>query len=63
LTYKRGSTVTDSNIELNHYDRWIRLKNVPAVKLPIFLNLLHTHAPIGVKVSVKGLFLLETIIY
>ncbi|KAI6183498.1 39S ribosomal protein L48, mitochondrial [Aphelenchoides bicaudatus] len=53
LTYKRGSVILDSNIELTHYDRWIRLQNVPAVKLPVFLSLLRTHAPIGIRISVR----------
>lgn len=50
ITYKRGSTVADSNIELALYDRWIRIQDVQAIKLPIFMNLLRTHIPVGVQV-------------
>ncbi|VDK24908.1 unnamed protein product [Anisakis simplex] len=35
------------------YDRWIRLADVPTVRLPLFISIIHTHLPVGVKLTVK----------
>lgn len=35
------------------YDRWLRVRNVPCVHLPLFLMLVQTHLPIGVHLTVK----------
>lgn len=55
VIYKRGSIIPDSKIQISHYDRWICLKSVQAIRLPIFLQLLRAHSPVGVRISVKGL--------
>uniref|UniRef100_A0A7E4ZXS5 Ribosomal_S10 domain-containing protein n=1 Tax=Panagrellus redivivus TaxID=6233 RepID=A0A7E4ZXS5_PANRE len=52
-TYKPNSTLVDSEIELAKYDRTVRLADVPSIRLPIFLTLLKTHAPVGVEITVK----------
>uniref|UniRef100_A0A1I8AQX3 Ribosomal_S10 domain-containing protein n=1 Tax=Steinernema glaseri TaxID=37863 RepID=A0A1I8AQX3_9BILA len=53
VTYKPNSTVVDSEVVLSTYDRVVRLENVYAVHLPLFVSLLHTHLPVGVKMTVK----------
>ncbi|KHN83032.1 39S ribosomal protein L48, mitochondrial [Toxocara canis] len=54
VVYKPNSTLVESEIELATYDRVIRIAKVPTVRLPLFIFLIHTHLPIGVKLTVKG---------
>ncbi|KAI6232726.1 39S ribosomal protein L48, mitochondrial [Aphelenchoides fujianensis] len=53
VTYKPASTVVDSELDLKLFDRWVRLRQVPTVRLPIFAQLLRTHAPPGVRITIK----------
>ncbi|CAI4226097.1 unnamed protein product [Auanema sp. JU1783] len=53
VTYKPNSTVVDNDLELSHFDRVVRLGNVPAPRLQLFVNLVRTHVPVGVKITVK----------
>ncbi|MFH4980534.1 hypothetical protein AB6A40_007243 [Gnathostoma spinigerum] len=53
ITYKPNSTVIDSELDVSIYDRVVRIGNVPTVRLPLFLNILQTHLPVGVKMTVK----------
>jgi len=52
-TFRPNSSITVSELQLNIYDRWIRLTEVPTPRLSIFLQLLQTHAPIGIQITVK----------
>uniref|UniRef100_A0A914XWB2 Ribosomal protein S10 domain-containing protein n=1 Tax=Panagrolaimus superbus TaxID=310955 RepID=A0A914XWB2_9BILA len=52
-TYKPNSTVVDSEIELSKYDRTVRISQVPSIRLPLFISLIQTHAPIGIEITVK----------
>jgi ribosomal protein S10 len=52
-TYKPNSTVLDSEIELSKYDRYVRIAQVPSIRLPLFISLIQTHAPIGIEITVK----------
>uniref|UniRef100_A0A915C2Y7 Ribosomal protein S10 domain-containing protein n=1 Tax=Parascaris univalens TaxID=6257 RepID=A0A915C2Y7_PARUN len=53
VVYKPNSTIVDSEIELSIYDRVVRIANVPTVRLPLFISIIHTHLPVGVKMTVK----------
>ncbi|KAE9556653.1 hypothetical protein FO519_000059 [Halicephalobus sp. NKZ332] len=53
VTFKPNSTVPDSEIELAKYDRVVRIASVPSIRLPLFLELIQTHAPVGIEITVK----------
>ncbi|KAI6197549.1 39S ribosomal protein L48, mitochondrial [Aphelenchoides besseyi] len=53
VLYKPVSTIVDTDFELKLFDRWVRLKNVPAIRLPLFSTLLRTHAPVGTQITIK----------
>uniref|UniRef100_A0AC34QST5 Ribosomal protein S10 n=1 Tax=Panagrolaimus sp. JU765 TaxID=591449 RepID=A0AC34QST5_9BILA len=52
-TFKPNSTIPDSEIEVSKYDRTVRLSGIPSVRLPLFLDLIQTHAPIGIEMTIK----------
>lgn len=41
IVYKPNSTIVDSEIELSIYDRVVRIANVPTVRLPLFISIIH----------------------
>ncbi|CAD6191650.1 unnamed protein product [Caenorhabditis auriculariae] len=53
LTYKPHSTVVEAEMDFAVYDRVVRLRAVPAPRLALFTQLLHTHLPVGVTLTVK----------
>ena len=53
ITFKPNSTIPDSEIELAKYDRVVRIASIPSIRLPLFLDLIQTHAPVGVEITVK----------
>ena len=53
VTFKPNSSIPYSEIELAKYDRWVRINQVPSIRLPLFLSLIQTHAPIGIEITVK----------
>jgi len=52
LLKPRSSVVVDE-FKLNTYDRWLKIAQVPTVHLPLFVLLLQTHLPVGVKMTIK----------
>lgn len=53
VTFKPNSTTIASEVNLSLYDRWIQLEEVPCVQLPLFVQLIQTHAPVGIIITVK----------
>uniref|UniRef100_A0A0K0DHV8 VPS37 C-terminal domain-containing protein n=1 Tax=Angiostrongylus cantonensis TaxID=6313 RepID=A0A0K0DHV8_ANGCA len=53
VVYKPNSTIVDNDINLALYDRVVRLSNVAAPHLQLFITLVETHLPIGVTVTFK----------
>ncbi|VDL81247.1 unnamed protein product [Nippostrongylus brasiliensis] len=53
VTYKPNSTIVDNEMKLSLYDRVVRIGNVPAPQLQLFITLIQTHLPVGVTVTVK----------
>ncbi|EPB79944.1 hydrolase, TatD family [Ancylostoma ceylanicum] len=53
VTYKPNSTIVDNEVNLALYDRVLRLGNVPAPHLQLFISLIQTHLPVGVTVTFK----------
>uniref|UniRef100_A0AC35UIB0 Ribosomal_S10 domain-containing protein n=1 Tax=Rhabditophanes sp. KR3021 TaxID=114890 RepID=A0AC35UIB0_9BILA len=53
LTYKPNSTVLSNQFELINYQRVVRIKDVPSVRLQLFIELLKNHVPSGVKITLK----------
>lgn len=53
VVYKPNSTIVDNDIKLALYDRVVRLSNVAAPHLQLFITLVGTHLPIGVTVTFK----------
>lgn len=54
VTYKPNSTIVESEVEISKYDRTVRIAQVPSVRLPIFISMIQTHAPVGVEITVKN---------
>lgn len=53
VVYKPNSTIVDNELKLSLYDRVVRLSNVPAPQLQLFISLIQTHLPVGVTVTFK----------
>uniref|UniRef100_A0A0N4ZLW1 Ribosomal_S10 domain-containing protein n=1 Tax=Parastrongyloides trichosuri TaxID=131310 RepID=A0A0N4ZLW1_PARTI len=53
VLYKPNSTIPDKEYILTTYERVVRIDNIPSVKLQLFAQLLRTHAPIGVEITIK----------
>ncbi|KHJ81142.1 hypothetical protein OESDEN_19172 [Oesophagostomum dentatum] len=53
VTYKPNSTIVDNEMNLALYDRVVRLGNVPAPRLQLFIELIQTHVPVGVTITFK----------
>uniref|UniRef100_A0A0N4WH11 VPS37 C-terminal domain-containing protein n=2 Tax=Haemonchus TaxID=6288 RepID=A0A0N4WH11_HAEPC len=53
VVYKPNSTAIDTEVNLSLYDRVVRLSNVPAPQLQLFITLIQTHVPVGVTVTFK----------
>ncbi|KAL6744133.1 hypothetical protein Aduo_017099 [Ancylostoma duodenale] len=53
VMYKPNSTIVDNEVNLALYDRVVRLGNVPAPHLQLFISLIQTHLPVGVTVTFK----------
>ncbi|VDO89075.1 unnamed protein product [Heligmosomoides polygyrus] len=51
VVYKPNSTIVDNELKLSLYDRVVRLSNVPAPQLQLFISLIQTHLPVGVTIS------------
>ncbi|CAJ0588787.1 unnamed protein product [Cylicocyclus nassatus] len=53
VVYKPNSTIVENEVNLSLYDRVVRLGNVPAPHLQLFISLIQTHVPVGVTVTFK----------
>jgi len=51
--FKPNSSKVTSEVDLMLYDRWVRLAEVPAVRFPLFMTLVHANAPIGTSIEVR----------
>uniref|UniRef100_A0A0K0F9U5 39S ribosomal protein L48, mitochondrial (inferred by orthology to a human protein) n=1 Tax=Strongyloides venezuelensis TaxID=75913 RepID=A0A0K0F9U5_STRVS len=53
VLYKPNSSVVDKEYLLTLYQRIVRIDNIPSVKLQLFAQILRTHTPIGVDITIK----------
>ncbi|VDN27772.1 unnamed protein product [Cylicostephanus goldi] len=55
VVYKPNSTIVENEVNLSLYDRVVRLGNVPAPHLQLFISLIQTHVPVGVTIRLASL--------
>ncbi|XP_067680516.1 large ribosomal subunit protein mL48-like [Haliotis asinina] len=52
-TYVPNSKVIQHTYDLRTYERTVQLQDVPSTMLPIFLDIVRCHLPMGVNITVK----------
>ncbi|XP_046343156.1 39S ribosomal protein L48, mitochondrial-like [Haliotis rufescens] len=52
-TYVPNSKVIQHTYDLRTYERTVQLQDVPSTMLPIFLDIIRSHLPMGVNITLK----------